>query len=105
MRWVSCTIWILAALLVAAALDDIPDPPASNPRAAVCRVLHLRHYICETAIRRGDSLATPDPFPVGLVTADTGKSCRPSDCLLFTGQAADSSPPAPRVGRKPAFQS
>lgn len=105
MRSLSCTIWILAALLIAAVLDDIPDPPAANPRAAVCKVLHLRDYAGDTAMRRGDSVATPDPFPVSLVAPDTCESCRPSDCMVLTGQAADPSPPAPRVGRKLAFQS
>jgi len=105
MKSVSCTIWILAALLLAAVLDDIPDPPAVSPRAAACKVLHLRDYYCDTAIQRGDSLATAVPFPVSLVARDTCEPCRPSDCMTLTGQAADSSPPAPQAGRTLAFQS
>ena len=105
MRLVACTIWILAALVALATFDSLPDPPATNPRAAACKVLHLRDYAGDTALRRDASLATPDPLPASFVAADTCEFCRPSDCLVLTGQAADSSPPAPRVGRKPAFQS
>jgi len=105
MKSLSCTIWILAALLIAAVIDDIPDPPAVSPRAAVCKVLHLRDYYCDIAMQRGDSLPSPDPFPVSLAAPDTCQTCRPSDCMVLAGQAADPSPPAPRIGRKPAFQS
>lgn len=31
MKFVSCAVWILAALLVVTSLDSIPDPPAVNP--------------------------------------------------------------------------
>jgi len=31
MKFVSCAVWVLAALLVVTSLDSIPDPPAVNP--------------------------------------------------------------------------
>lgn len=105
MRLVACTVWILAVLVALATFDSLPDPPATSPRAAACKVLHLRDYAGETVMRRGASLVAPEPLPASFVAAETCEFCRPCDCLVLTGQVADSSPPAPRIGRKPTFQS
>src|SRR5271157_3944955 len=105
MKSVTCIIWILAALLLVATLDNLPDPPAANPRAAVCKVLHLRDHARDAALPRSAALVTPDSLPASFVAVDPCESCHPSDCIVIAGQAADSSPPAPRLGRKPASQS
>jgi len=105
MKSVSCTIWILVALLVTATFDSLPDPPAASPCATACKDLHLRDYATYTTLRSADSLAAPDPLLVDFVAADSCASSRPGDCLVLTGQAADSSPPASQFAHKPVSQS
>lgn len=105
MKLIPCTIWILSALLVMAALDTLPDPPAVNPSAGACKVLPLQDISCDTTMRRIDSPVVSDPFPVILVAADTTEPYRLSDRVMFTRQAADSSPPATQVPRIPSIQS
>jgi hypothetical protein len=41
MKAISCTVWVLGALMVMASLDTVPDPPAVNPQA-VNIISHLR---------------------------------------------------------------
>jgi hypothetical protein len=105
MKSISCTIWILGALLVMAALDTLPDPPAVNPSAAAGKILSLQDTSCDTAMRRCDSVVVPDLLPVILVAEDTGHSNRFADQVVLTRQAADSSPPATQVARPQSFQS
>ena len=105
MKSICCTIWILGAFLVIAALDARPDPPALSPANALCKVLLLHSSSCETAAGRCDSLGTSDPFAVSLLAADACDPCRPRDRMVLTGQAADPSPPAPPAGHKLTFQS
>lgn len=97
MKSISWTIWILGALLVMAMLDTRPDPPAVNPGADVSKVIQSHDCACDTAIRRCDSLAVSDSFPVSLFAVDTREPRRPSDRIVLTGQATDSSPPASDV--------
>ncbi len=95
MKWVSCPIWILAALLVAATLDNIPDPPAVGPSAAVSKALQPQDYSCDTAIiRRGDPLSISGTFPVSPAPVDTCEPWRPNDPMVLAGHATDTSPPA-----------
>jgi hypothetical protein len=99
MKSIQYTIWVLLALLVAAALDPQPDPPAVNPSTTLCKVLQ-HDYSCDNAVRRRDSLAPSSPCPVSLVAAAACKPDCPSDRMIFTVQAADPSPPSPT----PTFQ-
>ena len=92
MKSISTTIWILAILLVVATLDNVPDPPAVNP-TAVCKVLQVHDYSGDAATRLADSLSAPDTLSVSFVSADLSDPYRPSDRIILSGQAADSSPP------------
>jgi hypothetical protein len=104
MKLISYAIWILGALLVVAALDALPDPPALNPSAAADKVLQLHDYSCDTAIERCDSLVGSDPSPVTLVAGGTYEPWHPADPMVITGLAADSSPPLLQDGRKRTLQ-
>ena len=100
MKFISCTIWVVGALLVIAALDTRPDPPAVNPSTAIYKVLQLHDSSCDAEVRRGDSPAHSDPFSVSSVPAETCEPYRPSNQLVLTERAADPSPPATQTGRK-----
>jgi hypothetical protein len=93
MKFISCAIWLLSALLLTATLDAQPDPPAVNPNAAACKILLTHDYSGETAIQRWDSLAAFDPRPLSLFSADIYACWTPAEPVVLTGQAADSSPP------------
>ncbi len=105
MKSVSTIIWILCGLLVIATLDALPDPPAVNPSTAQCKVLQLHVWCCDTVSQPCESLSTSYPLSLSLVAADRSEPYRPSDRMVHAGLATDSSPPAPRGGRKPCFQS
>jgi len=105
MKPITCVVWILCALLVMAALDTLPDPPAVNPSAASGKLLSLHDTSCDTPMRRCDSLVASDPLPVILVAVDTIEPYRLSDRVVLTRLAADSSPPSSQVARQPSFQS
>ncbi len=92
MKSIRCTIWVLLAFVVIAALDSQPDPPALNPGTSLCKVLQ-HNYALSTATQHCDSLSTPSLFPVKLLAADTREPHHPSDRLILTVQAADPSPP------------
>jgi hypothetical protein len=94
MKSVSCTIWIVAALLVVAALDTLPDPPAVSPNTAISKVIQMHDYSCDIAPQRCETRAIADRVPFSLVAADICKPNRPSNRIVVTGQAADTSPPA-----------
>jgi hypothetical protein len=104
MKFISYAIWILGALLVVAALDALPDPPALNPSSAADKVLQLHDYSCDTAIERCDFFVGSAPSPVALLAAGTYKPWHPSDPMVITGLAADSSPPLLQDGRKLTLQ-
>jgi hypothetical protein len=91
MKSIWCTVWILSALVVIATLDALPDPPAVNPSFSVGSVLH--HSSCDIATRRYDPPCASRPLPVSMADAETLEPYRPSDCPIFTAQAADPSPP------------
>jgi len=93
MRPVSCILWILAALLVAATLDSQPDPPAVSPRTAICNVEQPQARVCDAVIGCGNSLATVDFFPASLNAADTYEIHPSSAPVVLAVHAADSSPP------------
>jgi len=91
-------------LLVTATLDAVPDPPAVNPGTAQCKVLQLHDCSCDTVSQPCDSPGASYPFPMSLIAADGCDPYRPSDRMVHTGLATDSSPPAPLPGRQPSFQ-
>jgi len=105
MKVVSCAIWIAVALLVAAPLDTVPDPPAFHPNISVGKLLETQDHSCDIARSPCDSLAVGDLAPFSFVLRDTGEANHPSDCVMLTGQATDTSPPLLQHTPHPAVQS
>jgi hypothetical protein len=87
-RW---TIWLLLAFVLIATVDSQPDPPAVNPSSALCKVLQPD---CSCApVTPCNSVVTCDPFPISFVAADAFEPFRPTDRMILTVHAADTSPP------------
>ena len=105
MKWICRTIWILGVLLIVAALDARPDPPAVNPNPALCQVSQLHACSCEIAARRYDFPITSYPVAVSFVAADGFEPSRPSDRMVLTGQPADPSPHVKQDQHKLSFKS
>ena len=91
-----CCVWVLAALLAAASVDAIPDPPALDPHFAATKAPGLNE--CPTIVpdQSGSQgshilaqLRTLDTIFVGDTQPDNAATL-----IARTGQAADSSPPA-----------
>ncbi len=92
MKLVPFAIWILAALLVAATLDNVPDPPATSPRAVLCKV-QPQTRSCGAALHRVESLAICACFFLRPGAVDNCEPRLPSHSMALAGRAADSSPP------------
>jgi hypothetical protein len=86
-------VCVLSALLVKAMLDSVPDPPAVNPTAVQCKVVHIDDISGRTIPNSSDSIGTIYSVPMGLVAAETCEPFRPSDRIVHAGQATDPSPP------------
>jgi len=97
MKFISLGVWIVCALLLMAALDTLPDPPALNPNATACKVLQSHVYPCDSAPQPCDSCFSADPVSLSTLYLDTYEYARPADpTTILTERAADSSPP--RIG-------
>jgi hypothetical protein len=85
-------IWILAAVVILSTLDTHPDPPASIPRGAQCKILQLHDQASAniTVIVHSNLNFISDPPPT---VAEEWEPHRPTDILVLRGNAADSSPP------------
>jgi hypothetical protein len=88
-------IWILGLLLAIASVDNVPDPPALNPRA-----VGVVHILCEI---RGDvherRLNSDSSISLLLrvrwiAFTSAYEPNLPSDRIVLTGFATDPSPPA-----------
>ncbi len=90
---VSNAIWMLCALLVIATLDSVPDPPAVNPGTAQCKVVQLHDCSCDAVSQLRDALNTFFPFSGSVIPSDASDPSRPSDRMVHTGVATDTSPP------------
>ena len=84
-------IWILAALLVVASVDAIPDPPALDPHFAAMKVPSLSGLAVQNLPGNDSSLA---PFQArgAVFVGDTEPDC-PATAIAQMEQAADPSPP------------
>lgn len=97
MKSIWCTIWLLSGLLVISSLDPAPDPPAVNPQAASVKASSSRECLGNFCEHHLDCipLSASAPLYVRFLTFTSDhKPSRPSDWVVLTGQAADSSPPA-----------
>ena len=96
MESVSCTIWVLVALMVMASVDAVPDPPAVNPHTvSVTSLIRLNQGGSGEPCVDWDSHCTSLPPRVHCIRfTDPYEPNRPSDSIALTGHAADPSPPA-----------
>ena len=94
-----CAIWVVIVLLFAATLDTGPDPPAVSPNVSISKMLSLSGI----EPPRCDPPAVAEPTMLSFVMREIHDANRPRHCVILTGQAADTSPPALRP--PPAFQS
>jgi len=96
MNWISCTVWILGALLVVATLDRMPDPPAANSGDSHFSTLSCLDH--PDGILTAGTLALPrwtmsDSTRISLAGASI-PSIRQN---VRVAEAADPSPPAVRT--------
>jgi hypothetical protein len=54
MKYVQNAVWLLCALIVAACLDRLPDPPAINPSRIDARVLCLGNQLVSSTYDQPD---------------------------------------------------
>ena len=99
MKSIWCTIWVLGVLLVVATLDAQPDPPAVNPSPTLCKIVQSHATTGDAVARHYESVRTSYPFRVNLRAVDACEPYRPSDRMVLTAQASDTSPPATRAAR------
>lgn len=91
-----CCIWILPALLVAASVDAIPDPPALDPHFAATKVPALNESPTtgsNPSGNYGSNLFVQFRAQETILVRDA-KPGNPATFIAQMGQAADSSPPA-----------
>jgi hypothetical protein len=102
-RSIRCIVWLLGALMLIAALDTIPDPPAVSPHTVDTRAaFSLEHDGALRAQQLHSHLSKPLSPSQGGWTAfhkvsDTNHS---TDSIALTGHASDPSPPPSEVRRK-----
>jgi hypothetical protein len=85
---------VLGALLVAAAVDAVPDPPAVKPTVVRFRALTELGGVLPSECFRCNTWAVLPPLPWRRFDpAEAGKFRRPGDVIALTRYAADPSPP------------
>jgi hypothetical protein len=95
MKFVSCTVWVLAALLVVTSLDSIPDPPAVNPcNVSVTSLIRLNHRGSSGQRLDCDLPCTSSPLRVTWrAYSHYYEPNSLSDSIAISEHAADLSPP------------
>ena len=86
----------LGALMAAASIDAVPDPPAVNPHTVSLKAGCLRELVDGFREQRltCDSAYISPRVPVHRVNlTNAAEPNRPSDGIALTGHAADPSPP------------
>lgn len=102
-RSIRCIVWLLGALMLIAALDTIPDPPAVSPHTVDTRAaFSLEQDGALRAQQLHSHLSKPLSLSQGGWTAfhkvsDTNHC---TDSIALTGHASDPSPPPSEVRRK-----
>jgi hypothetical protein len=86
---------VLGAVLVATAVDAVPDPPAVKPAVvSVHAITELGGVLSKSECFPCDTSAVLPPLPLRRFDpAEGGKLRRPGDVIALTGYAADPSPP------------
>jgi hypothetical protein len=96
MKPVFYMVLVLGALLVCASVDALPDPPAVNPHALDAKSSCLRDSVSDFGQQHVTGEWASIPVLTALCQMDSATSAeplRPSDGIVVTGHAADSSPP------------
>ena len=87
---------VLSALMVAASMDAVPDPPAVNPHSLDLKIVGLMEVPDASPEQRlhGGSPYLALFLPVRRVDfVETVKPARPSDHIAWVSAAGDPSPP------------
>ncbi len=95
MKLISCTVWILGAVMVIASVDAVPDPPAVTPHTVnvTSRQCEIRGGFCEPRLDCNSPCISRLQVRWIAFTRPYEPN-RPSDWVALTGHAADTSPPA-----------
>jgi hypothetical protein len=95
MKALSYMALVLGAVLVATAVDTVPDPPAVKPAVVSVRaIIEFGAVLPKSECLGGDTCAVLPPlFLRHFDPAEAGKPRRPGDVIALTGYAADPSPP------------
>lgn len=94
MKAVFCIVWLLCAALALASIDTRPDPPALNPGAGQSKIFLPDDHVSTTVTDSVSTLGILNFSAVSLICTGDCEPYRPSDSLVLTSVAADSSPPA-----------
>jgi hypothetical protein len=92
LKWICCMVWILGCLLVLAAIDKVPDPPAANPNSTQFSdsCLHERSL---APVSPFAFMGIPSHFPLVFVAAEAVEFFPYNDLSNSIERAADPSPP------------
>jgi hypothetical protein len=107
MKSKSCIIWVLGAVMMAASIDTIPDPPAVNPHtvSVASRLREARGSVCERRLDSDCSCACSHVQIRWIAFKSAYEPTLPNDLVALTAFAADPSPPAYGVSRNPFVRS
>jgi hypothetical protein len=94
MKASSYIFWILAAAMVIASVDTIPDPPAINPHTAVSHMCEVGSKVCDQGYDRGWFCFSAHLQASRIALLAASEPSLPTDWIVSTGNATDSSPPA-----------
>ncbi len=89
-------VLIVCALMVAASVDAVPDPPAVTPHSVSVKDTCPLDFVGDFRVQRvtARSACISPQVPIHRVTlADGANPKRSSDPIILTGYAADPSPP------------
>jgi hypothetical protein len=88
-------LWILGAVLVLAAVDTIPDPPAVNPHTinVVSRLCDSGTAACQQRLNSGWFCFSSHRHATRIAFTSASETSLPRDWIVLAGQAADTSPP------------
>jgi hypothetical protein len=88
-------LWILGAVLAVASVDTIPDPPAVNPHTTnvVSRLSDSVGGAPEERLNCGWFCFSSHLHATRIAFISASEPSLPRDCIVLTGQAADTSPP------------
>src|SRR5450759_905703 len=96
MKWACGTVWLLCALIVAAFLDRVPDPPAVNPDRVKSKALCVGSQFESSAYQQPDWRFNfrAAHFAASCPVCENVLEPSLSGCHLhLMRQATDSSPP------------